>query len=64
MTFIGKTGSVDEVIAEIEKDILFYDESEGGVTFSGGEPLMQPEFLLELLRETGSAPDRGHVRIC
>ncbi len=53
VTFIGKTWSVDEVIAEIEKDILFYDESEGGVTFSGGEPLMQPEFLLELLRKTG-----------
>lgn len=53
VTFIGKTGSVDDVIAEIEKDILFYDESEGGVTFSGGEPLMQPEFLLELLCETG-----------
>ena len=35
---------------EIEKDLLFYDESGGGVTFSGGEPLGQPEFLLELLK--------------
>jgi pyruvate formate lyase activating enzyme len=35
---------------EIEKDVIFYDESGGGVTFSGGEPLMQPEFLLALLK--------------
>jgi pyruvate formate lyase activating enzyme len=34
---------------QITKDIVFYDASGGGVTFSGGEPLMQPEFLLELL---------------
>lgn len=38
-------------MAELEKDILFYDESGGGVTFSGGEPLMQPEFLRELLKD-------------
>ena len=47
--FIGKTISVDEVLAEITKDTVFYDESRGGVTFSGGEPLMQPSFLIELL---------------
>ncbi len=34
---------------EIEKDRLFYDDSGGGVTFSGGEPLMQPQFLKALL---------------
>jgi pyruvate formate lyase activating enzyme len=42
--------SVPQVINEIEKDILFYDQSKGGVTFSGGEPLMQPEFLYNLLQ--------------
>jgi len=41
--------SVDDIMAEIEKDIVFYDQSGGGATFSGGEPLMQPEFLCELL---------------
>ena len=46
---IGREVSVDEVIAEIEKDLIFYDESGGGVTFSGGEPLMQPDFLEHLL---------------
>ncbi|MBN2415570.1 glycyl-radical enzyme activating protein [bacterium] len=48
---LGRTMTVPEVMAELEKDRLFYDESGGGVTFSGGEPLMQPEFLLALLAE-------------
>jgi pyruvate formate lyase activating enzyme len=38
-----------EVMDEIRKDVIFYDESGGGATFSGGEPLMQPDFLLALL---------------
>ena len=46
---IGKTMTVDEVVAEISKDTVFYDESRGGITISGGEPLMQPSFLMELL---------------
>lgn len=47
---IGQRVSAGEVMAEIRKDIIFYDESGGGVTFSGGEPLMQPEFLLAILK--------------
>jgi pyruvate formate lyase activating enzyme len=43
--------TVSEVMAEVEQDIIFYDQSGGGVTFSGGEPLMQPEFLLALLNQ-------------
>ncbi len=46
---VGREVSADEIIQEVEKDIIFYDESNGGVTFSGGEPLMQPEFLYSLL---------------
>jgi pyruvate formate lyase activating enzyme len=41
--------TVDAVIAEVLRDRLFYDDSSGGVTFSGGEPLAQPSFLKELL---------------
>ncbi len=46
---IGKTMTVAEVMAQVKKDTIFYDQSGGGATFSGGEPLMQPEFLLSLL---------------
>jgi len=47
----GREMSVANVIYEIERDIPFYDQSGGGVTFSGGEPLLQRKFLVELLRE-------------
>lgn len=47
---IGRKLTAGDVLAGIERDIIFYDESGGGVTFSGGEPLMQPGFLKELLR--------------
>jgi pyruvate formate lyase activating enzyme len=47
---IGREESVEEVIAEVERDEAFYEQSGGGVTFSGGEPLMQIEFLDALLR--------------
>ena len=47
---VGREMTVAEVMAEILKDTIFYDESGGGVTFSGGEALMQQKFLLELLR--------------
>jgi len=53
MEFIGKSMTLSEVLKEIEKDIPFYDESGGGVTFSGGEPLNQPLFLLEMLKACG-----------
>lgn len=47
----GKFMTADEVLREVERDRIFYDESGGGVTFSGGEPLMQETFLLELIME-------------
>ena len=46
---IGREIPVAEVMAEIDKDRVFYDVSGGGATFSGGEPLSQPNFLAELL---------------
>jgi pyruvate formate lyase activating enzyme len=42
--------TVAQVMVEIERDVPFYDESGGGVTVSGGEPLLQPDFLIGLLR--------------
>ena len=47
---IGRPMSVQEVLSEVDKDIPFYRQSEGGVTITGGEPLLQAEFVTELLR--------------
>ncbi len=47
---VGRETSVEALMAEIERDIPFYDQSGGGVTFTGGEPLMQVEFLEDVLR--------------
>lgn len=47
---LGRTMDAAAVLAEVERDRVFYEESGGGVTFSGGEPLSQPEFLGALLR--------------
>jgi pyruvate formate lyase activating enzyme len=46
---VGIEIQVAEVMQAMLKDAVFYDESGGGVTFSGGEPLYQPDFLLHLL---------------
>jgi len=42
---LGRSVTVDEVVAAIERDVVYYDRSGGGATFSGGEPLAQAEFL-------------------
>lgn len=48
---IGKKMSVDEVIAEVIKDKSFYNRSNGGVTLSGGEVLLQWGFAKEILKK-------------
>jgi len=47
----GNPMSVEEIMNEIEKDRVFFDQSGGGVTFSGGEPMIQSEMLIRLLDE-------------
>ena len=52
----GKYYSVDEIIEILDRERIFIKESDGGVTFSGGEPMLQTEFLVEALktsRESG-----------
>lgn len=51
----GQEMSVDQVMAEIEKDRPFFEQSGGGVTISGGEPLLQVDFLDSLLFACQSA---------
>ena len=48
--------SVEDVMEIVGKESVFYDESDGGVTFSGGEPMLQPEFLTRLLK---ACKDKG-----
>jgi pyruvate formate lyase activating enzyme len=49
----GQVYRKDELMEIIEKEVPFFDQSGGGVTFSGGEPLMHAPFLLELLYACG-----------
>jgi pyruvate formate lyase activating enzyme len=51
LTIVGKPMSVMEIIDEVEKDKLFYDNSGGGMTLSGGEPTAHPDFSAKLLKE-------------
>jgi pyruvate formate lyase activating enzyme len=46
---IGSKISVEQLIESVLRDRIFFDESGGGATFSGGEPLAQPEFLQAVL---------------
>lgn len=46
----GKTYTVEEVLKEVLKDKSFYEHSGGGVTFSGGECMLQTSFLVEILK--------------
>ncbi len=48
---VGRNISLEELITSVEKDRVFFEESGGGVTLSGGEPLMQFEFVYNFLRE-------------
>lgn len=48
---VGKEMTVAQVLLEIERDRVFFDQSGGGASFSGGEPLLQHEFLLLVLEE-------------
>ncbi len=51
LCMFGKLMTVHEVLAEVEADCSFYRQSGGGLTFSGGECLVQPDFTSALLKE-------------
>jgi pyruvate formate lyase activating enzyme len=64
----GKAMSVSEIMDIIEKERVFFDQSGGGVTFSGGEPLVHLNLLIKLLDECGrrgihrTIDTAGHVK--
>ncbi len=71
----GRLISVEDVMAEVLKDWVFYEQSGGGVTLSGGEPLYQADFACDLLKAcnvenlhtcvetSGNAPRKAYERI-
>jgi len=71
----GREMSVEQVVSEVVKDTLFYEESGGGVTLSGGEPLMQAEFTRDIavrcheldihtaLDTSGYAPEKELMKV-
>lgn len=61
---IGYEISVDQIMETIVKDRIFYDESGGGVTFSGGEPIVQINFLFELLKNCKKSQIHAVVDTC
>jgi len=54
LSIYGKKMSVEDVILEVKKDKAFYDNSNGGMTLSGGEPLAQPRFAIDLAKAAKS----------
>ncbi len=71
----GRYYSAGEITDILEKDRIFITKSDGGVTFSGGEPLLQPEFLIEALKRckekgfhtavdtSGFSPAKNYMKI-
>lgn len=54
LSLIGRRYTPEELLREVLKDRKYYETSEGGVTFSGGEPMLYPDYLSEVLRLCGA----------
>lgn len=61
---VGKRYSVSELLAEVERDLVFYDDSGGGVTLSGGEPVAQPAFAAAFLEACRARGIRTAIETC
>ena len=61
---VGRRLSAGQLLREIEKDRIFQEDSGGGVTFSGGEPLSQPDFLAEILEQCSRQEIHTTVDTC
>lgn len=64
LCFDGKRIQAGEVVRILEEDKLFYDRSGGGITLSGGDPLYQYEFSLEILRACKSRGIHTAIETC
>ncbi len=61
---VGRNVTADEVVEIVKKDIDFYRNSGGGVTFTGGEPLSQPAFLKAMLQLCKEANIHTAIETC
>jgi len=64
LQLVGRTATVEEVLEEVLRDRTFYETSGGGVTLSGGDPVMQPEFSRALLAACKAAGLHTAVETC
>ena len=64
LELVGREVAVEEVLAEVLADKPFYETSGGGMTLSGGEPLMQPDFAEALLKAAKSEGLHNAVETC
>lgn len=64
LTVCGETQSVEQIMATVLRDKPFYDRSGGGITLSGGEPFMNPELALALLKESHQQGIHTAVETC
>jgi pyruvate formate lyase activating enzyme len=60
----GKEYTSGELLAELIKDKAYYDRSDGGITLSGGEPLIQADFCHELLQECKKSGLKSTIETC
>lgn len=60
----GEHKTVDEILTQVERDGAFYSRSGGGLTLSGGEPLIQDEFACAMLREAHSRHINTALETC
>ena len=61
---VGRTVTVEEALRELVRDRVFYETSGGGITVSGGEPLMQPDFVSALLSQCKKAGLHTALETC
>ena len=61
---IGQKMTKEDIINELLKDFDFYRDSNGGITFSGGEPLVYPEFLLGVFKELKKNKIHINIETC
>lgn len=61
---MGRCATAEEVFKEVEADAIFYQGSGGGVTLSGGEPLAQPRFTVDLLKLCKDAGIHTAIETC